>query len=394
MTNPNNFSGTDSERMEKAICQAVQGDRILYIPERIKHFAGDRNYYLLDRAILLPENFTVIIENCTIMLSDSCRDNFFRTANCGYGITEVKEFSHIRILGRGNAVLCGAAHPRATGDANKKLMEKCYGTDGKIPTEKQTGDWRNIGILFAKVDSFEISNLLMKDYHCWAISMEKCSNGKIADITFDAVQNMNIDGENVRILNQDGVDIRKGCHHIDIENIYGRTGDDCVALTAYIPKSLSCGSLDYTEVSGMKMEELDMLHIHDISIRNIKAHSAGGHQIIRLLNSGGLKLYNILIDGVYDTSAESNVTDMVTLRIGDQNPAWGGSTPSGDTSNIHINNIVSRSHYAILIPGTLTDSSIRNVTDYNWEHNIIECPSGENSLKHVEIVNCVKAAIQ
>ncbi|MBR2906282.1 MAG: hypothetical protein IKC08_10320, partial [Lentisphaeria bacterium] len=111
MTNPNNFSGTDSERMEKAICQAVQGDRILYIPERIKHFAGDRNYYLLDRAILLPENTVLYLMNCKIKLSDRARDNWIRSANCIVGNPEVREVSGIHIIGEGSAVLEGADHP-------------------------------------------------------------------------------------------------------------------------------------------------------------------------------------------------------------------------------------------------------------------------------------------
>lgn len=41
------------------------------------------------------------------------------------------------------------------------------------------------------------------------------------------------DSDEIDRFNQDGVDVRKGCHNLVIENISGVTGDDAVALTAY-----------------------------------------------------------------------------------------------------------------------------------------------------------------
>lgn len=81
--------------------------------------------WLLDNAILLPEHTTVIINNCKIKLSDKCRDNFFRSANCGLGIEDIEKISDIHIKGVGRAVLEGADHPRATGDCSKILSKPC-----------------------------------------------------------------------------------------------------------------------------------------------------------------------------------------------------------------------------------------------------------------------------
>ena len=115
MVNVNDFlKQGDNEAFDAAI--AARGkDGIVMIPPR--ESADGRDYWLLDRAILLPENTTVILQNCKIKLSDKCRDNFFRSANCGIGIEEIKPLSNIHIRGEGNAVLEGADHPRATGDS-------------------------------------------------------------------------------------------------------------------------------------------------------------------------------------------------------------------------------------------------------------------------------------
>lgn len=43
------------------------------------------------------------------------------------------------------------------------------------------------------------------------------------------------DSNEIDRFNQDGVDVRKGCHNLVIENISGVTGDDAVALTASSP---------------------------------------------------------------------------------------------------------------------------------------------------------------
>ena len=102
MVNANDFlKGNDNDALDAAI--AARGkDGIVVIPPR--EGADGRDYWLLDRAILLPENTTVILRNCKIKLSDKCRDNFFRSANCGLGVEENTPLSHIHICGEGNMI--------------------------------------------------------------------------------------------------------------------------------------------------------------------------------------------------------------------------------------------------------------------------------------------------
>lgn len=73
----------------------------------------------------MPADTTVILQNCIIKLSDRCRDNFFRSANCGMGIEYPEKIGNIHIRGEGTCTLSGADHPRATGDGSKILHPPC-----------------------------------------------------------------------------------------------------------------------------------------------------------------------------------------------------------------------------------------------------------------------------
>ena len=125
MTNANDYRGAcDSEIFEAAMAD-LGSDRILVIPPRVCENEPERDFWLIDRAILIPENTTVILQNATIKLSDKCRDNFFRSANCGLGIEFPEKIKNIHIKGEGLCPLVGADHPRATGDGSKTLAHPC-----------------------------------------------------------------------------------------------------------------------------------------------------------------------------------------------------------------------------------------------------------------------------
>ena len=157
MRTVNDFAGkTDNDRIDEAI-RNRHGD-IVVIPPRVSDIEPERDWWLLDRAILLPENTTILLQNCRIKLSDKCRDNFFRSANCGLGIENPLPIGNIHIRGVGDCVLEGADHPRATGDSSKFIACPCpknfsgspnptfndfhrhsYGTDGGKEGESENG---------------------------------------------------------------------------------------------------------------------------------------------------------------------------------------------------------------------------------------------------------------
>ncbi|MBE6428874.1 MAG: hypothetical protein E7028_09930 [Planctomycetaceae bacterium] len=385
---PNYYSGTDSERIAQAVAASAKMGGVVRIPARVPDEKSPRTFWLIDSAILLPANTTLIIENCVIKLSNLCRDNFIRSANCGIGISEIEPISNVHVLGVGRAELIGADDPRATGDSGKVLGERTYGTDAGREGESQRGDWRNIGVLFAWVNHFSVRNITIRDAHAWAMSFERCAFGKITDITFDASEKRLTDknGKSFPLLNQDGLDIRQGCHDIVIDTIQGGTGDDTVALTAIRSPIREDGLLEKTEVSGPRTDGREN-DIWNITIRNIVSHSRGGHQIIRLLNGNGTRIHHVILDGVIDNSPEDGVRDRATVRIGDSNPNWGGITPLGDTYAITLTNIQSRAKAAVLIAGSLTDSVISNVINLNPNCEPVTYESGKERVKNVVIQN-------
>lgn len=416
----NNFTGAnDSEILNNAV-QNRGADGIVVIPPR--QIDETRDYWLLDSAVLLPENTTVILQNAKIKLSDRCRDNFFRTANCGLGIEDPSPIRNVHIRGEGVCLLEGADHPRATGDATKLQHAPCphfpedicniadwvpeerrtpeklafwdihchsYGTDAGKEGESQYGDWRGIGILFANTEDFSISGLRIKDSHGWAISVEACSGGRIEKIDFDARMHKLIDGTYMNMENEDGIDIRNGCHHIVISDITGNTGDDVIALTAIASNSTyrPGGSLRSTHVmhNDWSKREKD---IHDIIIKNVIAHSYLCY-VIRLLPAMA-SVYNVVIDGIIDTQP-NQLNYGGTLLLGCADAAYGKNERDG-MRNITVSNVICNSRRAVNIAGFLTDSVITNIVNRNPECETITVDR-ENGLNNVSISNVIATKV-
>ncbi|MBQ8731292.1 MAG: hypothetical protein IJY82_00490 [Oscillospiraceae bacterium] len=422
MVNANDFHRqTDSDTLQSAI-QNRGADGIVLIPPRAGQEDPERSYWLLDRAILLPENTTVILQNCTIKLSDRCRDNFFRTANCGMGINEPEPIRNIHLQGEGLCVLQGADHPRATGDGGKILACPCpyepedlcrladwvpadrkaacapdfgdlhshsYGTDAGKEDQSPLGDWRGIGILFANTENFSIRNLKIVESHGWGISLEACSFGSVEKVEFDACMSKVIDGMRQNMENQDGVDIRNGCHHITIANISGQTGDDMVALTAVaLDEFVPGGALCSTHVMNSDWSKRDR-DIHDIIIRNVIGYSHLCYNV-RLL-ACNTHIYNIVIDGVVDTSPPE-IRHFGGILLGEGDSAYGKNLPDG-LSAITVSNVICNSIDAIVVGGYLKDSAITNVINRNPDCPVIRVDR-QNGLNNVLMANLVSVGAQ
>ena len=421
MVYANQFRGINDSEILNAAILGRGSDGIVVITPRKSDNEPERDYWLLDSAILLPENTTVILQNCKLKLSDRCRDNFFRSANCGMGIEDPQPVSNIHIIGEGLCILEGADHPRATGDGGKILHAPCphypedickiadwipedhrqsaktvtfadvhdhsYGTDAGKEGESQYGDWRGIGILLANVDNFSICGVKIVESHGWGISLEACSNGRVEKIKFDARMHKNIDGMEMNMENQDGIDIRNGCHHITISDITGCTGDDVIALTAIASNTQyrPGGSLRSTHVmhNDWSRREKD---IHDIIIRGVMAHSYLCW-VIRLLPAM-TRIYNVIIDGVTDTAADCNAAQG-TLLLGDGGN-YGENQPDS-MRNIAISNVICNSRIGITVAGFLTDSVISNVISRNPNTPAI-VTRRENGLNNVSTHNIVSAS--
>lgn len=195
-----------------------------------------------------------------------------------------------------------------------------------------------------------------------------------------------IDGVYMNMENQDGIDIRNGCHHIVISDITGCTGDDVIALTAiarpgeYRPG----GSLRTAHVmhNDWSRREKD---IHDIIIRNVIAHSYLCW-VIRLLPVMS-NIYNVVIDGIIDTKPAVKDEFGGTVLLGDF--TYGENYPDS-MKNITISNVICNGATAVHVVSFLTDSTIANVVNKNPN-----CPTvsvvRENGLNNVMISNTIIA---
>ncbi len=417
----NDYSGnTDSDRISAAIDNRDK-DGIVVISPRISENEPERDYWLIDRAVSIPGDTTILLRNCKIKLSDRCRDNFFRTANCGLGIEDPQPISNVHIKGEGLCVLEGADHPRASGDGSKILNCPCpfteedlikyadwipaerrapgkldfwdqhdhsYGTDALDPNESHYGDWRGIGVLFANCSEFSIEGLKIVESHGWGISLEACSNGYIRDIEFDARMSKMIDGMLSNMENQDGIDLRNGCHHITVSDIRGETGDDMIALTAIVPDKEEYhpgGSLRTTHVmhNDWARRERD---IHDIIIRNVTGYSYLCF-LLRLLPANTV-IYNIVIDGLIDVKHYLGHGHGGTLLLGDGG-GYGRNNPDS-MRNVSISNVICSSNHAVSLAGYMKDSCFTNIINTNPACDPISI-SRENGAVNVSMTNIVQA---
>jgi polygalacturonase len=321
---PNQFEGNDIQRIRSAIEAAKTSTRKVTIPSRN---ANGTNIWLLDSAILIPGNMTILLDNCTIQLSDQCRDNMFRSDNVGIGISDPVESENISIIGMGDVILKGADNPRATGDGARTLTlnpaeekEKgnwrvSYGSDAGKEGKKQKGDWRNIMILMAHIDGFKLKNINIENSHAWAVSFERVKNADISGIRIDNPEEIKIDGKKVLVSNKDGINLRHGCKNFRIDNISGRTGDDFIALS----------SLD-TGADGHDTGNLDSASIHDVYIDGLICREWNGYT-----NS-------ILIGGI----------------------GYGKPSHPGKINNIYAMNITGSGRSLILIEAAIADCSFIN----------------------------------
>lgn len=350
----------DSEKIKNAILKAKE--------RNIKVIEFSDRDYVITETILLPSDFTMIIDNCTIKLSEGIQDNII--TNEGTRTIPLSSNKNINIIGKGNAIIDGQAD-----------LYKNFGTGNLVGT-KYYNDYHRVGLLLFNTQNFSIKNIKVREPQGWGISIENgCCYGEISNIIFEANNSIN---------NQDGINIRKGCHDINIENIYGKTGDDVIAITAlyYIDDYSNCFQVGGNEKYG----EVD--DIYNISIRNVVASCSGGHHTIRLLNHNTLKIHDINIDNVIDITED--IINKACIKIGDvgyyqyaPDNAYKIKATEKDTYNIRINNIESKSEKAIYLANSCSNIIISNITAKDVD-NIIYVGAGtfiNLDCKGVNIIN-------
>lgn len=339
-----NFNKHGTEIIQQAISDAAsQGKSEVVI-------TGN---YEIERAIVIPSDFTVILNDCHLRLKDGVYTNIFTNPSTLLKNRTVRDRDQgIHIIGRGRAILDGGTFNGLNERNCRELnMPMCV----------------NSLILFTNLENFSLCNLQLRNQRYWSVNINYCSNGLIRDLDILADDSiLYVDGErdytvgyrdlcrkHLNLLrNADGIDLRKGCHDITIENITGFTEDDTIALTA----------VDHPTVLDVEGLESD---IYNITVRNIK--SSSWCAIIRLLNQGGVKLYNILIDGVFDTSKNSTHMNrgLFGIRIGDKHMYGSRHSTAEETYNIAVKNVFSRAVTLIDLAGSITNLTVENVFGFD-----------------------------
>ncbi len=319
---------SDAQSIQNAVdAAAAQGIDQIVIPRRNARTGED--LWQFEKAVLLPDNMTIWLDNCHLRLADGVFCNMFRNRNAytELGKTLEGEQRNIRIIGLGNAVLDG-------GKPNG-LSEKTSLTGG-YPSIRE-----NNFILFANVRDFVIKDVKLIHQRWWAVNLYYCRHGLLSNIDIFADDS---------IKNQDGLDLRCGCNNIIIENITGQAGDDLVALTGIKAKS---ENLFYVE--GKDWD------IHSVTIRNVKGTSCS-KAVVALRNQDGVKLHDVIIDGILDTAESAGCKPYATLRIGQNAYMYERASRLGETYNIHASNIHCACDTAVMLCATVYNSSFRNIT--------------------------------
>ena len=323
----------DSQTIQNAIDYAeANGIEEVVIPRHNPH--TDSDIWMIDRAILLPSNLTVILADAHLKLAVGVRSNVFcnRNAWTPLGKTLEGEQYGIRILGEGRAVIDGG-FPNGLCEQLRRSRPDLY-----------PHICVNLLLFLHNVRDFEVRGIRFVESRWWATCFMFCRNGRIADLDFRMYGNLE---------NQDGIDLRIGCEYITVENITGITGDDTVAMTAYPNWE---GFEKDLWVEGKSFD------IHDITVRNIVS-STHGCSLVRMLNCDGAKEYNITVSDLVDTGNSISGCGVI-IGVGSDTFAPIRNHTAEEFYNITVRNVRTCAQEALQICEPCRDLLIENVTTF------------------------------
>ncbi len=396
---PNAFKGTDTERIRQAIAKAAGSTNTVRIPSAN---TNGTSVWMIDEAILLPSNIRIILDNCTMQLSDQSRDNMFRSSNVGEGITDPRWNENIKIIGIGSVVLKGAANPRSTGDGGRTLTQDpkkeqdngnwrvSYGSDAGKAGQRQKGDWRNILILIAKVKGFELSNIRVENSHAWAISFERTWNATLSDIRIHNPEDILIGGRKVRTYNKDGINLRQGCKYFRIDNVTGINGDDLIALSSLnVAPALtgSNGNITSTMVTSSIWSGPED-DTEQVFITNCQTNYTG----VAIRAGDSASIHHVYVNGIV-TKARPDTPppyggSPYTLLVGGK--GYGDPSQKGKINNIYAMNLMGDGKNLVLIEAPVTDCYFMNGIYTGNAPGAITYGVPAETLHNVSATNLVK----
>lgn len=320
-----------------------------YITNRIEEAVKNKSRtavvqgnWMIETAVRIPSNFTLILQDCHLRMADGVFSNLFVNEHHDTEIGRTADGTdrNISVIGRGTAILDGGTY--------NGLSETTALKNGLPPI------WKNNLILFTNVEGFRVSGISCRNQRWWALNFVYCSHGSIDHVDFCA-SDLCVDENGtvyhglswekyseILVKNADGIDLRQGCHDIVIEHISGFTEDDTIALTGLN------GTLEQT----FAVPELPS-DICNITIRDVR--SAAFCSVVRLLNQGDVSLHDVLIEDIYDASAELPYFDkgLYTVRIGDTHLYGTRHATKEETYHITVKNVFGRGECAVATAGEI-----------------------------------------
>ena len=332
------FGNDDSESIQRAVELAKAQNLNKVVIPRINARTGEAKW-IISRTVRLPSDMTVILDNCFMQMADGVAGGFFcsETLFTDKGTKLDYRMKNIHIKGCGEAILDGGRPTEINEETQTKLG---------IPVRL------NSPIFFMNVEGFSVENVKIHHQRYWGMRFEFCSQGVVRDISFKVIRDRR---------NQDGIDIRNGCHDILIENVSGQSGDDLIALSAI--------DTDLKEGFGITHPVIVEGHdwdIHDVTIKNVFA-SPVTHPLVALRNHNGAKMYNIHIENLHDTSMlypayEGERERYAIVHIGDNIYFKTKMQEMGDTHDITVKDIYyNHTRSALLVGGTVKNLFAENL---------------------------------
>lgn len=311
--------------------------------------------YTVTNPIVLHSNNTLTSLGARLKLSSTSYNNIIINEAVAGNTIFARGNKNIKILG--SIILEGA--------------ENTWGFNNRLGV---TQAWKMIALFFANVEDFQVKGISFLKTNFWAYCHEQCRYGQISGIYI---------AQNGQTPNQDGINIRRGSHHITISDVSGETYDDMIACTNL--SHLYGDSFDQSvNRLGSTIYEpgVTALDIHHITMSNInrksdyefpgytpKLYGSG----ILLLCEDGLKIYDIVIE---------SITGFMNIVVGYTGIVYYVANPAtvGDMYRIVIQNT---NDAAVYIYRPLLDSDINNIAqkDRTGTQICALLPAGSNNVR-------------
>lgn len=312
---------------------------------------------MIDKAILLDSNTTVLLQDCTIQLNNGVYDNIFRGANIVlpepnsddnmfYVPEDISYLENVHIIGDGNSKLLGCNVNRIYDGSRVPSYQ------GQAMVGDQYGA-RAVGVCFTCINGGSIEGVSFEKNRSYAMQLEYCSDFTIKDIAVTS-----------DCKNGDGIDVRTGCRNITIKNFGGVTSDDLIAINS----ALSDKDENTFYVCPMKYSwkwekniSDDLKEIKGVYIDNIVNEAGSNHHAVVSWSAGNsitdVSINNVIIRG-----------DITSDNIGHIALFGQGTTLLRTYKNVRVSNIFfdkASDPYPAVVLQNIVDGMIADVRRAN-----------------------------